>query len=110
MAGSKSRIVAKHTKQAPVPDADGKISFTSSVGSDFLRLMNQMAETGFFTQYSGPLTFYNAAENIYWSDKYTKSSWSNGWAAAKKKSADALFGARDGAAPSDDGTSIMLDI
>jgi hypothetical protein len=55
------------------------------VGADFTRLKNWMAVSSFGMKYNGPMTFYDAEENIYWKNTYTRSSWANGWNAAKKK-------------------------
>jgi hypothetical protein len=112
---SKSRIAMQAAKY-PVPDADGKIPFNAKVGADFLRLQNQMAVTGFFTKWNGPMTFYDAPEHHNWSSTYTRASWSNGWNAAKKKSAEALLGVQaqvPGAAAAsaeEDRKSMVLDM
>lgn len=90
---SKSRI-AMYAANYPVPDADGKIPFNAKVGADFESLKNMMAVTGFFVKWDGPMTFFDAPEHHNWRRTYARASWSNGWNAAKKKSAEALLGAQ----------------
>jgi len=71
------------------PGDEGKQSLNQSA-PDFPRMVNMMAGSGFFQQWPGAMTFYNHPDNAFWSDRYSKSTFANGWATAKKKNLENL--------------------
>ena len=79
---------------------DGKLPFNSSA-EDFPRLMSLMQQPNFFTTWHGAKTFYKHNLNKLWREKYSESSWSNGWNSAKKKYMDSLV-ANPSADPEED--------
>jgi len=86
-----------HTSKGKAPAAstanpgdEGKQSFNQSA-PDFIRMVNLMASLGFFDQWGGAKTFYKHPDNKFWFDRYTESSFVNGWATAKKKYMDSLM-------------------
>ena len=73
-------------------DADeGKESFKQS-SEDCDKLFKTMLTPGFFTSWTGPMSFYDHPLNAYYSNKYKRDGFQNGYNHVRKHAMDTMAG------------------
>ena len=93
---------SKNKKQQQAVADEGKESFKQS-SDDCDKLFKTMLTPGFFTTWTGPMTFYDHPLNAYYSNKYKRDGFQNGYNAARKRALEAMAGINSAAQDAEDG-------